>query len=425
MSLLIKSARVVDPNSPHNGKTVDILIEDGTISSISKSIDKKGAPIFEAGNLYVSPGWFDMQANLCDPGYEYKEDLNTGTQAAAYGGFTAVACLPFTLPPIHTKSEVEYVINKVKKLKKNGVDVFPIGSLSYNLDGKDMAELYDMHQSGAIGFTDGKNTNSDAGLLLRGSLYANNFNSVILTFCDEKSISQNGVMNEGITSTMLGLKGMPALAEELMVARNINIAEYTGGRIHIASVSTAKSVDLIRKAKVKKIKITASVNAYNLIWEDSLLKDFDTNYKVNPPLRTKADIDALKKGLADGTIDCITSDHSPENVENKMTEFDHAAFGIAGFETMFALLNTHLGKSFNIQDFIQKIAINPRTLFNIEVPVIKENSKANITLFDPEHEWVFEEKNSYSKSKNTPLIGAKFTGKVLGIYNKKFFVKSK
>ncbi|MBI2270373.1 MAG: dihydroorotase [Bacteroidetes bacterium] len=425
MSLLIKSVRVIDPNSPHNGKTVDILIEDGVIQSIAKNIDKKGVQIFQAGNLHVSPGWFDMQVNFRDPGFEYKEDLNTGTQAAAFGGFTAVACLPSTNPPIHTKSEVEYILNKAKSLKKNGVDVYPIGALSQNLEGKDMAELYDMHLSGAVGFTDGKKTESNAGLLMRGSLYAKNFNGVILTFCDEKSISLGGKMNEGPTSTMLGLKGIPALAEELMVARNINIAEYTESRIHIASLSTAKSVDLVRKAKARKFNITASVNAYSLTLDDSLLKGFETNYKVNPPLRTKADIEALKKGLADGTIDCITSDHSPEDIENKMVEFDHAASGIIGLETMYALLNTNLGKTLSAEELVQKISVNPRTLFNLEVPTIKEESKANLTLFDPELEWTFEEKNIHSKSKNTPLFGTKFKGKALGIYNKKVLVSVK
>lgn len=425
MSLLIKSARVIDPNSAHNGKIVDLLIEDGKIQSITKNIDKKGIPTFEADNLHISPGWFDMQVNLCDPGYEYKEDINTGTKAAAFGGFTAVACLPSTNPPIHTKSEVEYVVNKVKSLKKNGVDVYPIGALSHRLEGIDMAEMYDMHLSGAIGFTDGKKTDANAGLLMRGSLYVKNFNGVVLTYCDEKSISQDGKMNEGATSTSLGLKGIPALAEELMLARNIRIAEYTEGRLHIASVSTAKSVDLIRKAKAKKINITASVNAYNLIMDDSLLVEFDSNYKVNPPLRTKADIEALKKGLADGTIDCITSDHTPEDVENKIIEFDYAASGMIGLETLYALVNTHLKETLSTTELIQKIAINPRVIFNLDVLTIKEGSKASITLFDPELAWTFDEKSIRSKSKNTPLIGTPLKGKALGIYNKKVLVLAK
>ena len=425
MSLLIKSARVVDPSSPHNGKTVDILIEDGIIQSIAKNIDKKGIQTFEANNLHVSPGWFDMQVNFRDPGFEYKEDLNTGTQAAAFGGFTAVACMPSTNPPIHTKSEVEYIVNKVKSLKKNGVDVFPVGALSHKLEGIDMAELYDMHLSGAVAFTDGKKTDSNAGLLLRGLLYAKNFNGLVLTFCDEKSISLGGSMNEGPTSTMLGLKGIPALAEEIMVARNIYIAEYTESRVHIASVSTARSVDLIRRAKARKINITCSVNAYSLTLDDSLLKGFETNYKMNPPLRSKTDIDALKKGLVDGTIDCITSDHSPEDIENKVIEFELAANGTIGLETMYALLNTNLSKSLSTEELVQKIAINPRLIFNLEVPTVKEDAKANLTFFDPELEWTFEEKHILSKSKNTPHIGTVFSGKALGIYNKKVLVTAK
>jgi dihydroorotase len=425
MGLLIKSARVVDPDSPYNKKEVDILIEDGVIQSIAKNIDQKALPVFQAKNLHVSPGWFDMQVNLRDPGFEYKEDLNTGTKAAAAGGFTAVACLPGTNPPIHTKSEVEYVVNKVKSLKKNGVDVFPIGALSHNLEGKEMAELYDMYLSGAVAFTDGKKTDSNAGLLMRGTLYAKNFNALILTFCDEKSISLGGKMNEGPTSTMLGLKGIPALAEEIMVARNIHIAEYTESRIHIASVSTAKSVDLIRRAKSKKLNISASVNVYSLFLEDVLLKGFDTNYKLSPPLRSKTDMEALKKGLSDGTIDCITSDHAPEDVENKVVEFDHAASGMIGLESMFGLLNTNLGKLLSLEEMVQKIAVNPRRLFGIKVPVIMEGDRANLTFFDPELEWIFEEKHIRSKSKNTPLLGASFKGKALGIYNKKVLVEGK
>ncbi len=424
MNVLIKAATVVDPGSPYNGKTVDILIEDGFIQSIEKTISKKGIQVVESKNLHVSPGWFDMQVNLCDPGFEYKEDLHSGTQAAAFGGFTAVACLPSTHPPIHTKSEVEYVINKVKGLRKNSVDVFPIGALSYDLMGKDIAELYDMHLSGAIAFTDGKNTDSNAGLLLRGLLYAKNFNGLVLTFCEERSISQGGVMNEGPASTRLGLKGIPALAEELMVARNISIAEYTECYIHIASVSTSKSVDLIRRAKSKNLNITASVNAYSLTLDDSLLNTFETNYKVSPPLRSKTDIAALRKGLNDGTIDCITSDHSPENIENKLIEFEHAANGVIGLETMYALLNTRLGKSLNTEKLIEKIAINPRKLFHLEVPKINKEERANLTLFNPALEWTFQDQHVHSKSKNTPLLGTKFTGKALGIYNNKVLTLS-
>lgn len=414
MNLLIKSAKIVDPNSAHNGKSADILIENGTIKSIKANIKaEKGIKNFEAKNLHVSPGWFDMQVNFRDPGFENKEDLLSGSKAASYGGFTGVAVMPSTHPPVHTKADVEYVKNKTKNLI---TDIFPVGALSHNMEGKDISEMYDMHLSGAIAFSDDKNSVANAGLLMRALLYAKNFGGLIITHCDEKSISLDGKMNEGETSTALGLKSSPALAEELMVARNIYLAEYTESKIHFTSISTAKSVDLIRQAKSKKLKVTAAVNVYNLMLDDSSLKDFDTNYKVNPPLRIKSDIEALKKGLADGSIDVIVSDHSPEDEESKKVEFDHAAFGMTGLETAFAIANSNRGK-LTLEQLINKISIRPRQILNIEVPQIKEGEKANLTMFDPDLKWKFEEKHIQSKSKNTPFIGTSFTGKALGVCN--------
>jgi len=414
MNLLIKSAKIVDSNSPHNGKKVDILIENGIIKSIKSTIKDKSVKNIEVENLHASPGWFDMQVNFRDPGFEYKEDLISGTEAAAHGGFTGVAVMPSTHPPIHTKADIEYIKNKTVN---SIVDVYPIGALSHKMDGKDISEMYDMHQSGAVAFSDDKQPILNAGLLLRALMYAKNFNGLVVTHCDDKNVSLDGKINEGETSTMLGLKGIPALAEELMVARNIYLAEYAETGIHISSVSTAKSVELIRQAKSRKLKITASVNAYNLILDDSSLKDFDTNYKVNPPLRTKADIEALKKGLIDGTIDAIVSDHSPEDEENKKVEFDHAAFGMIGLETTFAAANTNRGKM-SLEKLISKISINPRKILNLPIPEIKEEAEANLTFFDPDKKWKFEEKYIHSKSKNTPFIGTVFQGKALGIYNK-------
>jgi len=420
MNVLLKSAKVISPGSPYNGKRVDILIENGIIRSIKTNIKEKNSKIFEAENIHVSPGWFDMQVNFRDPGYEYKEDLISGTKAAAHGGYTGVAIMPSTHPPIHTKADVEYIKNKTAD---SIVDVFPVGALSYNLEGKDISEMYDMYRSGAVAFSDDKKSIADAGLLMRALLYAKNFNGLIMTHCDERDISAGGTMNEGNTSTALGLKGMPALAEELMVARNIYLAEYTESRIHISSVSTAKSVQLIREAKAKKLKITASVNAYNLILEDNHLEDFDTNCKVNPPLRVKSDIEALKKGLTDGTIDVIVSDHSPEDEENKKTEFDHAAFGITGLESSFAIANTVRGR-LGLEKLIDKMALNPRKILNLPVPGIEEGQKANLTLFNPELNWKLEKRHIHSKSKNTPFIGTALQGKALAIYNKGKFLVS-
>jgi dihydroorotase len=414
MNLLLKSARIIDPSSPFNGKKMDILIENGLIKSIKASINsEKNVKVVESQGLSVSPGWFDMQVTFHDPGHEQKEDISSGSAAAAFGGFTGVAVMPSTMPPVHSKAQVEYIKNKSKE---EIVDIFPVGTISHNLEGKDISEMYDMHLSGAVAFSDDKKPVSNAGLLLRALQYTKNFKGLVMTMCDDKTISQEGKMHEGTFSTMLGLKGIPALAEEMMVSRNISLTEYTGGKIHISSVSTARTVALIKAAKAKKINITSSVNAHHLALDDSSLQGFDTNYKVNPPLRAKADIEALKKGLLDGTIDAITSDHLPQEIENKMTEFDYASDGMIGLETAFSLVN--MISEISTEQLVTKLAIAPREILGINVPVIKEGEKANITFFDPKAEWTFEEKHIRSKSKNTPFTGKKMKGKVLGIYNK-------
>jgi len=414
MQLLIKSAKIVDPSSPFNGKTASIFIEDGIIKEVrsQKSEAGSGIKIVDLPNLHVAPGFFDLQANFCDPGFEYKEDLLSGCGAAAAGGFTGVAVVPGTFPPIHTKSEVEYI---KRKTAGNLVDVFPLGAVSHKLEGKELAEMYDMHCAGAIAFSDDKKSVADAGLMLRALLYVKSFNGLLITHCDETTISLNGQMHEEKTSAMLGLKGIPAVAEEAMVARNIFLCEYTGGRIHFPSVSTVKSVELIREAKRKKLKVTASVNAHHLALGDFLLKDFDTNYKVNPPLRSAADIASLKKGLADGTIDAITSDHRPEDEENKKLEFDYAAFGITGLETAFALANQFSG--LKPEELVKKLSHLPRQILGIPIPKIKAGEKANLTLFNPALFWKYEENNIRSRSKNSPFIGKKLKGKIIGVIN--------
>jgi dihydroorotase len=420
MKLLIQKAKIVDPNSPHNGKICDVLIDNGQIISVGDKIDPpQGGECFTASNLHLSPGWFDMQANFRDPGYEYKEDLETGAAAAASGGFTGIALMPSTQPPIHSKAEVEYIRNKAKH---GAVEIFPVGTLSKNLEGQELSEMYDMHLSGAIAFSDDKKPVKSSGLLLRALLYSKNFNRLIFTHCDEQSISSDGKMNEGLMSTKLGLKGIPALAEEVMLSRNIQLARYADAAIHISSVSTAAAVEMIRVAKQSGLNISASVNAHHLCLEDTALIEFDSNLKVNPPLRSSADRLALKKGLADGTIDVIVSDHCPEDPENKMLEFDLAAFGMIGLETAYALANTYSG--LQIETLIDKISVSPRKLLGLAVPAIRAGEKANLSLFDPELSWTFSAKEIRSKSRNTPFIGHVLRGKALGIFNQGILIRN-
>jgi len=415
MNVLIKSAKIVNTNSKFNGKTIDILIEKGIITQIGKDIKTpKNCEEIKFKDLHVSTGWFDMRANFCDPGHEYKEDLNSGLKAAAKGGFTGVMVMPNTNPVSDSKSGIEYIINKTKG---NIVDALPAGCISHNCEGKELAEMYDMFTAGAIAFTDNKKSISSSGLLNRALLYSQSFNGLIIDFPNDKELSNNGQINEGIISTELGLKGIPALAEELIVSRDINLAEYCNARIHLSNISTKQSVKLIKEAKKKGLRVTADVNSYHLLLDESELLNFDSNFKVIPPLRTKEDIKALIAGLKDGTLDVICSDHTPEDIENKQCEFDNAAFGIINLQTSFAALNTAIEDKLSIEESIAKITTNPRKILNINNPEIKEGASANLTLFSPKTKFTLEREEIISKAKNTPIIGKELTGKVYGVIN--------
>ena len=420
MNLLIKQATIIDSTSPHNGKVVDVLIEKGVITQIKKTITpEKGVKTIEADGLHVSAGWLDMQVNFCDPGYEHKETLSNGLKSAAKGGFTSVCLMSGTNPPLHNKAQIEYVANRAKD---NLVDVLPIGTLSHNQEGKDLSEMYDMKLSGAVAFSDYKKTTKDAGLILRALQYSDNINSFIITHCDDKTISHDGLVNEGVTSTKLGLKGIPALAEEIMLQRNIQILEYTGGKMHIPTISTKGSVELIKKAKAKKLNITCGVAAYNLLLDDSELEGFDTNYKVNPPLRTREDIEALKKGIADGTIDVIVSDHNPQDIESKDLEFDHADNGMIGLESCFGVLNTALGSKVSLENMVDTLTKNPRTILGLNSISVKEGAEANLTLFNPSTKYVFEKSHIFSANKNSGFIGKELKGEVIGVVNNNTYI---
>jgi dihydroorotase len=417
MNLLIKSATIIDPNSPFNQKIADVLIEKGIITQVAADIEAD-FEIFEADGLYLAPGFFDLNRNIGEPGLETKEDLYTGTKAAAAGGYTGIALMPNTTPPIHSKAEIEYILNRSKK---NLVDVYPLGTISHKREGKDLAEMYDMYMSGAKAFSDGNRPVQDAGLMERALLYTQAFDAVIFSYPEDTAIAGKAKVNEGEVSTLLGMKGIPSLAEELMIARDLYLAEYTGSGIHFSTISTTRSVELIRDAKRKGLEVTCDVAVHHLVLTDEALLGFDSLYKVKPPLRTRDDVDALLKGLYDGTIDAIVSQHTPHEVEFKNVEFEVADFGIIGLQTAFSLA---LKAGLDIDLIIQKMAVNPRRILNVDMPTIAEGQEANFVLLDTETEWAYSRKNNRSKSYNSPFIDQNLKGKAVLTFNNNQLYKS-
>ncbi len=417
MTVLIKQARVISSSSPFNGQLKDILIINGKIERIADVITNAAAQIIEQPGLCVSTGWMDIFSNFGDPGLEHKETLETGAAAAAAGGFTHVLVLPNTNPTVHSKTQVEYIVQKSKPL---AVTILPIGAVTKNTTGTDLAEMYDMQQSGAAAFGDGTNTIQSAGLLLKALQYVKTFDGTIIQIPDDKSIGASGLINEGIVSTQLGLPGKPAIAEELMVARDIKLVRYADSKMHFTGISSAKSLEYIKRAKEGGIAVSCSVTPYHLIFTDEDLKSYNTNLKVNPPLRTENDRQALLKAVTDGTVDCIASHHLPQNWDNKTCEFEYAAAGMIGLESLFGVLGkAGVGNMVSgLEGLINLLTVKPRNIFNIALPEIKEGSEACLTLFNTDAEYVFEESMIKSKSKNSAFIGKILKGKVVGIINK-------
>jgi len=412
MKILIKQAKIIAPSSPFNGQIKDIFISDGKIAAIADSINEKADEIIAKDRLCVSVGWMDMFADFADPGFEQKENIESGAKAAAAGGFTDVMLIPNSQPVVDNKAQVEYIIQKAKQV---AVNIHPIGATSKKTDGNDLSEMYDMRQSGALAFSDGIKPVQNAGLILKALQYVKPFDGTIIQIPDDTSIGANGLMNEGIISTQMGLPGKPILAEELMVARDLKLARYADSKIHFTGISSPKSLEYIKRSKESGIKVSCSITPYQVYFCDEDLQGYDTNLKLNPPLRTKEDMLAMRKALLDGNIDCIASHHLPQHWDNKVCEFEYAKPGMIALETMFAVL---MSCGLPAQDFVQMQTIHVRTIFGLPIPEIKEGETASLTLFIPDAEFIFEEKMIQSKSKNSPFIGKQFRGKVIGIINK-------
>ncbi|MBU6158532.1 MAG: dihydroorotase [Bacteroidetes bacterium] len=415
MNILIQQAIIIEPLSPYHGSRQDLLIENGVITQIGQLGSVQADHVFTSTNLHVSIGWVDIFSHFCDPGFEYKETIETGIEAAAKGGYTEVMILPHTSPAITGKSQVEYILKKAENKK---VKIHPLGALSKNTEGKDLAEMYDMQKAGAVAFTDGLKPLQSAGLMLKALQYVKAFNGIVIQVPDDGTIGYKGLMNEGINSTRLGLPGKPIIAEEIAASRDLSLLSYTESRLHLTGITSSSTLEQIKNARANGKDITCSVTPAHLFFSDDALISYDSNLKIFPPLRNAAQQTQLKDAVSNGLIDCIASHHLPHEYDSKVCEFDHAEPGMIALETAYAATQTALGKALSPEKWVQLVAENPRKIFHLSQPVIDLNQTANLTLFDPSITYIFTEKEIGSKSKNSPFIGKTLTGKVIGtIYN--------
>jgi dihydroorotase len=414
MNLLLRQTVIVNPSSPFHLKKADVLISGGIIKRISENIEDKADEIVDIPGLHISTGWVELFSNFCDPGMEFKETVESGARAAAAGGFTDVFVLPNTNPVVHSKGSVEYLVQKSQYLP---VNIHPIGAITKNTEGKELSEMYDMYQSGAKVFSDGTNSIQSPGLLIKALQYLKAVNAMIIQLPDDRSINPGGLMNEGIVSTRLGLPGRPVISEELMVSRDIELVKYTGGTMHFTGISSRGSIDLVRAAKSSGVNVTCSVTPHHLFFCDEDLHDYDTNLKTNPPLRTRADMMALREAVADGSIDCIATHHLPQDPDHKTTEFEYAHNGMTGLQTAFAAVQ-HVLPDISLERIVALFSEQPRKISGLPAATIAEGEKASLTLFQPGKEWTFLKEQNLSRSSNSAFFGKTFPGKVKGIINK-------
>lgn len=418
MQYLLKNGRLIDPLTGRDEET-DIHIVDGKIGRIAKNLSVPSAQVIELKGKIVAPGFIDLHVHLREPGFEYKETILSGCTAAAAGGFTAVCCMPNTNPPIDDESVVRLIKERARIAMNGLVDVYPVAAVTKGRKGEHLAPLSELAAAGAVAFSDDGDPVHDAEIMRRALEYASMFNRPVIQHAQDIPMTKGGAMNEGFTATRLGIPGMPPVAEDAVLARDIQITKYTGARYHLAHMSTAGATAMVRAAKAEGLNVTCEVTPHHFSLTDEAVSDFDTNTKMNPPLRTREDVDALKKGLKDGTIDVIATDHAPHSFDEKQVEYQSAPFGIVGLETALGLVVTELVNSgvLTLSQMIEKMSTNPRRIVNLPEIRIAEGEQANLTIFDPAAEWIVDVQAFKSKSKNSPFGGRKLTGKPVGVIN--------
>lgn len=412
MKVLLKGGRVMNPAVDFD-ETADVLIENGKVAKIAKDIPTDDADVYDATGKLVTPGLIDLHVHFREPGQEAKEDFESGSKAAVAGGFTTVATMPNTNPVVDSAALVRSLKKRAEDVARCHVEI--IGAVTKGQQGKELAELGDMVQAGAVAFSDDGHFDPTAKVLLNAYDYLHAFDKVIINHEEETSLVEDGVMNEGHRSAMLGMKGRPTVAEDIAVARDVMLAEYAGARVHVAHMSSARAVDIVRQAKKRGVRVTAEVTPQHLTMTDDCVNLYDSSTKINPPLRTQADCDALLAGLKDGTIDAIVTDHSPHSQEEKDREYMFAPSGFPGLETSLGVMLTdlyHAGK-LDLKTIISKMTWEPAKVFKLDVGTLNVGSAADITVIDPDKEWVVDAKNFYTKGSHSPFIGRKFKGKAV------------
>lgn len=412
--ILLRNAHVIDPAGPFHGQNVDVRIVDGRIAAVGTDLELGNAAPIAMDGLHIGPGWVETRAHFRDPGEEYKQGIPAGLDEAARGGFTAVAILPSTHPVADQRSAIQYTLARAAD---HVVRALPLGALTKGMQGQQLAEHFDMQRAGAVAFCDDQHPVRNTRLMLLALQYTANFNGRVISFAQDPDLLALGQMHEGPMSTRLGLRGIAPMAESIQLARDIELLEYTGGTLHVATVSTAAGVELIRRAKAKGLRITASVNALHLLLDDGCLRGFDSTYKLMPPLRDPEHMEALRQGVKDGTLDTITSDHRPEDVEHKKLEFPQAAFGAIGLATAFATARTVMAPHMSLAELLARFTTGPRAALGLPQVHIAEGEKAEITLFQPDLAWSVQENELRGASRNTPLIGHRLVGRPLGVIN--------